>query len=242
MKTWLSAGEVIRLSSPEAPEAVQTPEIDMPRQSLLDVLRSELGNGLIETHIKPGLDVWARVSPDAWCRAAEVCRDKLHMRYFGFLSAIDWLPSPFGKSEDGVSRTGDEIRALTTANLAEGLDHGYCGGETRFQLIARLHSVTTHLGIHLKMDVSDTDLVAPTLVSIFAGANWHEREAHEMFGIAFTGHPDMSNLYLPGDFVGHPLRKDFPLLAREVKPWPGLVDVEPMPGEPAGEDAEAGEE
>lgn len=223
---------------------IATPEVDHARQHLIDVLRAELGTGLIDTYIKPGLDVWARVSADAWCRAAEVCRDKLHMRYFCFLSAVDWLPSPFGKSEDGASRTGDEVRALTAANLAEGLAHGYCGGDTRFQLIARLHSVTTHLGIHLKVDVSDSDLTAASWVRIFAGANWHEREVHEMFGIVFTGHPNMAKLYLPGDFVGHPLRKDFPLLAREVKPWPGLVDVEPMPGEPAGEeDGEAsGEE
>ncbi|MEJ7721636.1 MAG: NADH-quinone oxidoreductase subunit C [Ilumatobacteraceae bacterium] len=64
---------------------------------------------------------------------------------------------------------------------------------------------------------------------LYAGANWHEREAHEMFGISFTGHPDLRNLYLPGEFEGHPLRKDFPLLARMIKPWPGIVDVEPLP-------------
>ena len=50
-----------------------------------------------------------------------------------------------------------------------------------------------------------------------------------MFGIAFVGHPYLRHLYLPGDFEGHPLRKDFPLLARLVKPWPGIVDVEPCP-------------
>jgi NADH-quinone oxidoreductase subunit C len=53
-----------------------------------------------------------------------------------------------------------------------------------------------------------------------------------MFGIVFDGHPGLRHLYLPSEFEGHPLRKDFPLLARVVKPWPGLVDVEPMPGEP----------
>jgi hypothetical protein len=52
-----------------------------------------------------------------------------------------------------------------------------------------------------------------------------------MFGITFDGNPDMRNIYLPTGFEGHPLRKDFPLLARVVKPWPGIVDVEPMPGE-----------
>ena len=54
-----------------------------------------------------------------------------------------------------------------------------------------------------------------------------------MYGFDFTGHPGLRHLYLPGEFEGFPLRKDFPLLARLVKPWPGLVDVEPMPGEEA---------
>ena len=72
---------------------------------------------------------------------------------------------------------------------------------------------------------------ADTWIPVYAGADWHEREAFEMYGISFVGHPNLRKLYLPGDFEGHPLRKDFPLLARRVKPWPGIVDVEPMPGE-----------
>ena len=60
-----------------------------------------------------------------------------------------------------------------------------------------------------------------------------------MYGITFTGHPDLRHIYLPTEFEGHPLRKDFPLLARVVKPWPGIVDVEPMPGEPAGDEESA---
>jgi NADH-quinone oxidoreductase subunit C len=60
-----------------------------------------------------------------------------------------------------------------------------------------------------------------------------------MFGIGFDGHPDLRNLYLPGAFEGYPLRKDFPLLSRMVKPWPGIVDVEPMPGASDDEGAAA---
>jgi len=80
-------------------------------------------------------------------------------------------------------------------------------------------------------------------VGIYAGANWHERHAWEMFGLTFAGHPDLRKLYLPSEFEGFPLRKAWPLLARMVKPWPGLVDVEGMPEEPGAgpgaEDAEA---
>jgi len=81
----------------------------------------------------------------------------------------------------------------------------------------------------------------PSLTGLFAGAAWHERETHEMFGITFDGNPDLRHIYLPTEFEGHPLRKEFPLLARVVKPWPGIVDVEPMPGEDP-EEEEAAEE
>jgi NADH-quinone oxidoreductase subunit C len=74
-------------------------------------------------------------------------------------------------------------------------------------------------------------------VPVYPGADWHERETWEMFGFIFEGHPALRHLYLPSEFEGHPLRKDYPLLSRVVKPWPGLVDVEPMPEE--GDAAEA---
>ncbi|MEA3019138.1 MAG: NADH-quinone oxidoreductase subunit, partial [Actinomycetota bacterium] len=82
---------------------------------------------------------------------------------------------------------------------------------------------------------------------IFSGADWNEREIWEMYGVSFDGHHNLTHIYLPGGFEGNPLRKDFPLLARHVKPWPGLVDVEAMPGEPdededATTDATGGEE
>jgi len=63
--------------------------------------------------------------------------------------------------------------------------------------------------------------VLPTLSELYAGANWHERETHEMFGIEFTGHPGLAPLLLPPGFEGHPLRKDFVLAARVAKQWPG---------------------
>ncbi|WP_274561354.1 NADH-quinone oxidoreductase subunit C [Streptomyces spiramyceticus] len=67
----------------------------------------------------------------------------------------------------------------------------------------------------------------PTAVEIYAGAAWHERETHEMFGIDFTDHPHLVPLLLPEGFEGHPLRKDFVLAARVAKAWPGAKE----PGE-----------
>jgi len=65
----------------------------------------------------------------------------------------------------------------------------------------------------------------PTLYDLWAGADWHERETWELFGVGFDGHPNLAKLLLPEEFEGFPLRKEFALLAREAKPWPG--DKEP---------------
>lgn len=67
----------------------------------------------------------------------------------------------------------------------------------------------------------------PTATEVYAGAAWHERETHEMFGVAFPGHPHLAPLLLPDSFEGHPLRKDFVLAARVAKAWPGAKE----PGE-----------
>ncbi|MFH8397218.1 NADH-quinone oxidoreductase subunit C [Streptomyces anulatus] len=71
--------------------------------------------------------------------------------------------------------------------------------------------------------------VLPSAIDVYAGAAWHERETHEMFGVAFDGHPHLVPLLLPEGFEGHPLRKDFVLAARVAKAWPGAKE----PGEPA---------
>ena len=67
--------------------------------------------------------------------------------------------------------------------------------------------------------------LVPTVVGVYAGAAWHERETAEMFGIVFVGHPSLDRLLLPPDFVGYPLRKDFELATRAVGPWPGGAQV-----------------
>ncbi|MGH2686878.1 MAG: NADH-quinone oxidoreductase subunit C, partial [Actinomycetota bacterium] len=212
-----------KAEEPEEPE-----ERDELREGMLAQLRQRLGDGVVEHHVRPGDDLWVRVTRDAWVEAARVCRGALQCDYFCFLSAIDWMPSPFGRGEDDPT-------AAPTERSTE-IVQGYAGGDTRFQLFARVQSTTKHWGLFLKCDIPDDDLTMPTWIGVYLGADWHEREAWEMYGISFAGHPNLTHLYLPGAFEGHPLRKDYPLLARQVKPWPGIVDVEPMP--PGSDDEE----
>jgi NADH-quinone oxidoreductase subunit C len=200
------------------------------REGVVQRLRDVLGEGLVDSLVKPGDDMWVRVSTEAWRRAGMALRDVIGCEHFCFLSAIDWLPSPFGRGEDDPTEPPPE--------RDDTIRQGYAGGETRMQVFARVTNINQHFGVTIKADVPDDDPVVDSWISVYAGANWHEREAHEMFGIVFAGHNDLRNMYLPMEFEGHPLRKDFPLLARIVKPWPGIVDVEPLPG---GDDDEEGE-
>ncbi|MFB6652960.1 NADH-quinone oxidoreductase subunit C [Streptomyces microflavus] len=79
----------------------------------------------------------------------------------------------------------------------------------------------------LRTTVPHDAAVLPSAIDVYAGAAWHERETHEMFGVTFEGHPDLTPLLLPEGFEGHPLRKDFVLAARVAKAWPGAKE----PGE-----------
>ncbi len=233
----------MRDQATEAPEA-ETPPVDELREGLLSILCEELGDAVVGSEVAGG-DIWVRVDRAAWKRAAEVCRDRLHTDYFCFLSGLDWLPAPGLSGEkvfdpDAPTEGGDET--VEPTEIATGV----AGGDTRFQVLARLYSTRRKVGITLKADLDDADPAVESWTAVFRGADWHEREAWEMYGFRFDGHPGLRHIYLPGEFEGHPLRKDFPLLAREVKPWPGLVDVEPMPEEedeePAATPSGGGEE
>jgi NADH-quinone oxidoreductase subunit C len=82
-------------------------------------------------------------------------------------------------------------------------------------------------GVLLKTRVPRDKAELPTATTVYRGANWHERETFEMFGVVFVGHPDLKPLLLPDGFEGHPLRKEFILASRVAKAWPGAKE----PGE-----------
>ncbi len=90
-----------------------------------------------------------------------------------------------------------------------------------FDVVLAVYSGTRKHRARLRTRVGRETPRLDSLVPVFAGAAWHERETHEMFGIGFDGHPGLAPLLLPDGFEGHPLRKDFVLAARVAKQWPG---------------------
>ncbi|MEU4773997.1 NADH-quinone oxidoreductase subunit C [Micromonospora sp. NPDC023644] len=96
-----------------------------------------------------------------------------------------------------------------------------------FDVVAHLWSTTRRHGLLLRTRVPREAPAVASVVDVYPGAGWHERETHEMFGIDFPGHAGLAPLLLPPEFEGHPLRKEFVLASRVAKPWPGAKE----PGE-----------
>jgi NADH-quinone oxidoreductase subunit C len=117
----------------------------------------------------------------------------------------------------------DPDLACEYCDFTGGVDFGPDGG---FEVVTHLFSLTHHHNVRLKVKLPHEDPVCPTVSDLFPTSNWHERETREMFGIRFAGHPKPVKLLLSEPFEGEPLRKDFPLMTREAKPWPGAVEGE----------------
>ncbi len=145
------------------------------------------------------------VENDEWVQTATKLKEEHGFVFFSWLSAVDW--------ENEVS-VGDPPKEHV---------------DSSFEILCCLSDVSDGNFVILSTKIEKTNPTITSLIEVFPGSNWHEREAYEMFGISFVGHPNLTKLYLPDGFEGNPLLKSYELLTREVKPWPGEVDVEPMP-------------
>ena len=110
---------------------------------------------------------------------------------------------------------GDE--KFTHLSSVWGMDYSAMGLEPRFAVVYYLYSPSSRRRIALKVPVEESDPVVPSVVDIWPGANYHEREAFDMFGIRFEGHPNLTRILMPEDADFHPLRKDVPLGWEEVE-------------------------
>ena len=82
--------------------------------------------------------------------------------------------------------------------------------EPRFRVVVNLLSVSHHVRLRLLVDLPDAEQpTCPSLTDLWPGLNFYEREAYDMFGVTFDGHPDLTRILMPDDWEGHPLRKDY---------------------------------
>ncbi|HUG85914.1 MAG TPA: NADH-quinone oxidoreductase subunit C [Euzebya sp.] len=164
---------------------------------------------------------------------AEHFRERLGERVLDTQLAYEQLtvtviPEAFAQ----VARFCKDELDMTFFDFLAGVDER----EDGFSAVARVYSHTTREGVLLKVLAPGgrDQPRLPTLTGVYAGADWHEREAYDMFGIVFDGHPGLlPRILTVENFEGWPLRKDFRLASRDVKPWPGAK-------EPGGSDEEEG--
>ncbi|MEU6545877.1 NADH-quinone oxidoreductase subunit C [Streptomyces sp. NPDC046859] len=161
------------------------------------------------------------------------------------MTTVGWLPAP-AEELFGPEATAEEsydvltvdvppaawITALETARDALGCTYfdwlsAVDEPGTGFRVAAHVAALAPVRRLLVRTTVPHESPALPSAVGVYAGAAWHERETHEMFGVEFTDHPGLDHLLLPENFEGHPLRKDFVLAARVAKAWPGAKE----PGE-----------
>jgi NADH-quinone oxidoreductase subunit C len=133
-------------------------------------------------------DTWLYIRTDYLLRVCALLRDdpNLNYLYISDVMGIDWLP------------------------------HWQAGEKPkRFEVVYNLYSPVSFQRIFLKVRVNEGERV-PSVTPIWEGANYPEREVYDMFGIPFEGHPNLKRILMPDDWVGHPLRKDYPLGGEEI--------------------------
>ena len=175
----------------------------MEHKAIYELLAQELGEGAIRLNDEESREPWTAVEPGRIAAACSFLRDdeRLGFDQLMCLSGIDWD----GFDENGKGKSvailgyTDEGKPETSDRVAEG-DLGVA-----YHLYSHLHK---HKFI-MRTRLPRTSPNLPTVSDVWPTAGWHEREAWDLLGITFDGHPDPRRILLEEDWVGHPLRKDY---------------------------------
>lgn len=142
-------------------------------------------------------ELTVHATPDDLVALLQLCRDELACELLADLSGVHW-PAGEHVVERQVSTTGWPAYRVSR-------DEGVV------EVLYVLRSVSRNHVLRVSVGTDDRDPRLPSVTDVYPTANYHEREVYDFFGVAFDGHPDLTRILMPDDWVGHPHRKDYPL-------------------------------
>jgi NADH-quinone oxidoreductase subunit C len=191
----------------------------MSASELLSQLQERFGETLLDARVAVG-EVTVEVAPQDLIATATALRDEQAFRFEQLIDVcgVDYLA--YGETEwatdettsSGYSRGVEARAAGRLPMLDDDLSVETLQKDRRFAAVYHLLSVSGNRRLRLKVFAPDEQLpVIPSVIDVWNVANWFEREAFDLYGIIFSGHPDLRRILTDYGFIGHPFRKDFPL-------------------------------
>jgi NADH-quinone oxidoreductase subunit C len=213
-----------------------------PKQKLADALQAAFGDK-IDSVVVDVNEVTIEVSPDHLIEVATGLRDDAQFQFQQLLDLCGVDYSQFGRDEwqtETASRSGFSrgvSASATTGRLQFGDElESLTARGRRFAAVYHLISYAHNRRLRMRVFAPDDDFpVVSTITGVWASADWYEREAFDLFGILFSGHPDLRRILTDYGFVGHPFRKDFPMIGNvemRYDPERERVVYEPVSIEP----------
>ena len=195
---------------------MNSPQQSVPETSFAERLRARFEDSNVSV-AEPRDEVTIDVAADAWLATARALRDEFGFEQLVDVSGVDYLS--YGSDEwdtevssEGFSR-GVEGKGAGRFVWGEQPNGAGVAPGRRYAAVAHLLSYQHNQRLRLRTFADNDDMpVVASLTGVWPGANWFEREAFDLFGIIFEGHPDLRRILTDYGFVGHPFRKDFPLI------------------------------
>ena len=197
----------------------------MKTDTLAAALQAALGDKLVSVATALG-EVTAVVKPEALQAAMHALRDHPELRF-------ELLVDVSGVDYSAYGTTGRSAADSSPDLLRQAAERGHGG---RFAAVYHLLSIANNWRLRVRVFAPDDDFpVVPSVIEVWPSANWYEREAFDLFGIVFEGHPDLRRILTDYGFIGHPFRKDFPVsghVEMRYDPEQGRVIYQPVTIEP----------
>jgi NADH-quinone oxidoreductase subunit C len=175
-------------------------------QALVDLLREKFPDAVLSSNSHRGDEVVVIPREKVVEIIAFLRNDEPDLKLLRDIVAVDLLTY---KTEmtGGGSLSSNEVSSYAKTHRAL--------PEPRYYVAYNLYSITKKHSLRIRVDLKSTDLQIPSITSLFKTADWWERYLFDMFGVEFTGHPNLQRLLMYPEFVGHPLRKDYPVRKRQ---------------------------